>query len=57
MGMFTTSFMGLFPIGSLMQGSLAQYAGIRITITGTACAALMAVILIMLRCLRREKRE
>ncbi len=57
MGMFTTSFMGLFPVGSLMQGSLAQYAGIRITITGTAFAALVAVILIMLRCFRKEKAE
>ena len=49
MGMFTTSFMGLFPVGSLLQGSLAQYAGIRATMIGTACAALIAVIVIMLR--------
>lgn len=49
MGMFTTSFMGLFPVGSLFQGMLAQYAGVRMTITGTSLAALSAVILIFLR--------
>ncbi len=46
MGMFTTSFMGLFPAGSLLQGTLAQYAGIRVTMTGTALAALAFVVLI-----------
>lgn len=49
MGMFTTSFMGLFPIGSLFQGMMAQYAGVRITITGTSLAALAAVIAIFLK--------
>ena len=53
MGMFTTSFMGLFPVGSLLQGTLAQYAGIRATMTGTACVALCAVIVIMLRSIRK----
>ncbi len=29
MGLFTTSFMGLFPLGSLLQGWLAEQAGVR----------------------------
>ncbi len=55
MGMFTTCFMGLFPIGSLFQGTLAQYAGIRLTISGTAAAALLGVVVVFISTrLRRD---
>ncbi len=52
MGMFSTCFMGLFPFGSLVQGTMAQYMGIRLTMSGTACLALAAVIFIMFRTAR-----
>ncbi|NPA93969.1 MAG: MFS transporter [Thermodesulfobacteria bacterium] len=40
MGLFTTSFMGLFPFGSLIQGKLASAFGIRETLFGCALVAL-----------------
>jgi len=52
MGIFTTSFMGLFPVGSLLQGSLAQYVGIRFTMTGTACVAFAVVAVIMFKSIK-----
>jgi len=39
MGLFSTCFMGLFPFGSLLQGFIAQYAGIRTTMASAAGAA------------------
>ncbi len=48
MGMFTTSFMGFFPVGSLLQGGLGQIMGIRLTIFATAIAALVAVLVAFL---------
>ncbi len=41
MGLFTTSFMGLFPFGSLVQGKLASVFGIRETLFACALIALV----------------
>ena len=43
MGLFTMSFMGLFPIGSIIQGTIAQIAGVRFTLFATACLALLII--------------
>ncbi len=52
MGIFTTSFMGLFPFGSLLQGSMAQVIGVRETLAIMAVLALSVVLwaLYILRC-------
>ena len=57
MGMFTTSFMGLFPAGSLLQGTMAQYAGIRFTMTGTSLVAMAAVVLICIKVRHGDRSE
>ncbi len=44
MGLFTTSFMGLFPVGSLLQGALAQTLGVRVTLSMMAITALFVAI-------------
>ena len=43
MGLFTTSFMGLFPVGSLAAGILAQFFGVRATLGAGAAAAFLSV--------------
>ncbi|NDY42970.1 MFS transporter [Dissulfurirhabdus thermomarina] len=40
MGLFTSSFMGIFPAGSLLQGALAQWLGARLTLASAALVAL-----------------
>ncbi len=40
MGLFTTSFMGLFPLGSLIQGALADLVGIKPTLLTMSLVAL-----------------
>lgn len=42
MGVFTTGFMGLFPLGSLIQGWLAEVVGVRECMVISASAALLA---------------
>ncbi len=42
MGLFTTSFMGLFPAGSLIQGTMGQWIGVRTTLFVMALIALLA---------------
>ena len=54
MGLFTMSFMGLFPVGSILQGSLAQVAGIRFTLFSTSMLALITVIIYQKR-LKKQK--
>ncbi len=44
MGLFTTSFMGLFPLGSLVQGRLASTLGIRQTLLFCGILALIATL-------------
>ena len=44
MGLFTTSFMGLFPLGSLFQGFLADILGIRQTLFFTGLTALIITL-------------
>ncbi len=44
MGLFTMSFMGLFPAGSLFQGTLAQFVGVRLTLFVTSLVALAVVV-------------
>ncbi len=56
MGLFTMSFMGLFPFGSIMQGKFASVFGIRQTILFCAIVALViSVLLLFLQ--RREKQS
>ncbi len=43
MGLFTMSFMGLFPLGSLLQGAMGQVEGVRTTIAIMSMVALMIV--------------
>ncbi len=43
MGLFTTSFMGLFPFGSLVQGAAAQFYGIRPTLLISSSVAILVV--------------
>ncbi len=45
MGLFTMSFMGLFPAGSILQGTLAQFAGVRLTLFATALLALTIIVI------------
>lgn len=47
MGLFATSFMGLFPLESILQGALAQGFGTRITLGGCALTALGMVALMV----------
>ncbi len=46
MGLFSTCFMGLFPFGSLLQGFVAQHAGIRITMASAAGIAFFLSVLL-----------
>ena len=49
MGLFTTSFMGLFPLGSLLQGGLASLIGVQETMRAFSTVALLlgAVLLVI----------
>ncbi len=47
MGLFTTSFMGLFPFGSLIQGRLASVFGVRQTIFSCGLAALFLTVCLL----------
>ncbi len=46
MGLFTTSFMGLFPLGSLLIGTIAQFKGSRVAIGSGAVLALGVLVVI-----------
>ena len=46
MGLFTTSFMGLFPFGSLVQGAAAQFYGIRPTLLVSSSVAILVVAMV-----------
>ncbi len=47
MGLFTMSFMGLFPFGSIIQGKLASNFGIRQTLLSCASAAFVFSLLLL----------
>jgi len=55
MGLFTTSFMGLFPLGSLIIGSIAEFLGSRIAILSGAILAFIIVIFIFFRFRKRTR--
>ena len=55
MGLFSTCFMGLFPFGSLLQGFVAEYAGIRLTMAAAASAAFLLSALLYLKRSRGRK--
>ena len=49
MGLFTTSFMGLFPLGSLIQGKMADVMGIRQTIIVFSAIAFFICLILFTR--------
>ncbi len=53
MGLFTTSFMGLFPFGSLLQGKLASVFGVRLTIFFCGLSALILSLALLLATRKR----
>ncbi len=55
MGLFTTSFMGLFPLGSLIIGGIAEFFGSRIAIFSGAFLALVIVAYMFFRFRKRTK--
>jgi len=56
MGLFTTSFMGLFPLGSLLVGAMAAKFGVRDTLFaqgGTALTAVLITLFLVFRPLQK----
>ncbi|WP_141674222.1 MFS transporter [Dissulfuribacter thermophilus] len=49
MGLFTTSFMGFFPIGSILVGAVGDLLGVRATLILQGSTALLIVIMIKMR--------
>ena len=50
-------FRGIIPIGALVGGALAQYAGVRRTILGAAIGILLASLWLIFSPVRKLKRE
>lgn len=57
MGFFSTCFMGFFPMGSLLQGWIAGFAGVRLTIQASSLFALSVVLVTIFMYLKEKSQK